>query len=375
MKKCRIFLIFVVCIAVLLMACDTSNNTPSYTPPPEDFALAGKYLYDTNRNEALVIEFSTNGKFSDGWGEVTGTWTVDGSEICVTSTFNEGSELKSNYFIASTENNSIKLTTTTKKASYTISKGSFLKCLGIDSNNITLYDYIVPNFELSETYEFMISNNEGKQVKDTVTFLPNGTYSNTNSYNASTTDPELLTRRGKWIMAGNILNVKTINIYDTTLIEFYNTLTVSKSSNTVVLTYKKGNENNKIFLPFAFSPLTLTVKTSGGGGEEDDYELSGVYTYTGDSGNNCFLDFKANGTFDFTNAGVPSANKSGSWAITGNDITLAITSPVAVEETFAITDTATTVTFTLKDDKAMSNILQMLSLANKKVIELQKPTS
>jgi hypothetical protein len=366
-------------IAVLsglgITACDT-GNTPPPPPPPEDFALAGKYVYDTNQNEALLIEFSANGKFADGWGEVTGTWTADGSEICISSSFNDGSTIKNNYFTATKENDTITLAGTTKKAAYTIPKGSFLTCLGIDGNKITLYPYRAPSVDLSGTYTFRYDYEERIGVKDSVTFLPNGTYSNTVSYDPSRTDPKFIKREGKWILAGNLLNVKAINIYDATLIALLNTHTVSPSGNTVVLTYKTGNEKNRIFLPVMASPLVLTVKTSGEGEEEEaDYELSGIYTYTGDSDNTCSLDFKANGTFDFTNTGVPSANKSGSWTVTGNDITLAISSPVAVEETFTITDTATTVTFTLKDDKAMSNILQMLSLANKKVLTMQKPAS
>jgi hypothetical protein len=351
MKTVKLFVLISV-VALGMPGCDTGNNTPAVPDP--DFDLTGKYTYNGVGYDALILEFKSNGTFNDGWGDFTGTWSSKGNEVTL-----KRNNADSKSIICRAEKTNTVTRITAKEGNILL-----LPNRGETSTYIELYAYEAPPFELAGTYTYISNIKVNDPKTETITFLPNGTYSRTRSF-----DSNSYTNTGKWIMAGNLVNINESPDYPIF------SATASKANNTVVLT-RKYDVDEDVFSG-AKSPLTLTVKS--GSGEpppgDDDYALSGVYRYVVNGDNNCSLNFKSGGAFDFTNTKTPASDKSGTWSVSGNEITLGFSSPVTVSETFTITDTNTTVTFTLKDDKAMSNILQLLLLPNQKVLELQKPAS
>jgi hypothetical protein len=301
----------------------------------------------------LILKFTSNGKFNDRWGDFTGTWSSKGNEVTL-----KHNNVDSKSIICTVS----KANTVTR---ITAKEGNILLLpnRGETSTYIELYVYKAPTFELAGTYTYIDNYDMQNPRTVTIAFLPSGTYSRT-----WIVDNLNYTRTRKWIMAGNVVNIKEDD--ERNLL----TVTASKANNTVVFT-RNYNVDGDIFN--VSSPFTLTVKSGSGEqpppGGDNDYALSGIYSYVVNGDNTCSLDFKSGGTFDFTHTKTPASNKSGTWSVSGKEVTLGFSSPVAVSETFTITDTNTTVTFTLKDDKTMSNVLQLLLLPNQKVMELQKP--
>lgn len=105
---------------------------------------------------------------------------------------------------------------------------------------------------------------------------------------------------------------------------------------------------------------------------QSDYNIVGTYTYSQPlsiGGGTMIYTwiFSSDKTYEITNS-VTTVKNTGTWLVSGNDITLTDTSAhlssVSIIETFSISQSDNNVTFTLRGSASVSNILVSFSVTN-----------
>ena len=109
---------------------------------------------------------------------------------------------------------------------------------------------------------------------------------------------------------------------------------------------------------------------SNNGGNTEDFDIAGSYTFTQSGGNVVYTwVFNTNKTYKVTRS-IGSAENTGSWSVSGNELTIT-TDAVTVggvtvqsfSETFIITSSGTNVTLTLKGSDQVSNFFTSIGNA------------
>jgi hypothetical protein len=96
-----------------------------------------------------------------------------------------------------------------------------------------------------------------------------------------------------------------------------------------------------------------------GTGTGNDVALAGDYTVT-QGGYTHSLSFKSDGTYQLINSASAANNRTGTWSISGNTLTMSYNTGATGEEQFTVVDNGSTVTLTLKGDSAVSLVILSL---------------